>query len=279
MNLKKTLESAQQAQSGDLLVTPRLDTWLARNPNMDPSTETVEIVLRGELATPQRDRRMTFSASSRGACRRAQVFEFTDLPSVARSNPDLHAKFHDGTFRHMRWQLWLIESGILDEVEVSAQEDQLWLTGTIDGIGLTPDHLIGDYGPRFGWELKGCNSRSFRFVLDQGPNESHLLQIHAYFLLRPDLETWSLVYESKDTNEWKEFVVRRDQAYLDQVRREIQDLQSYVLSQDLPPILPDCKRKQGPYKTCPFAHACLETHEWPKRKRMIKRSSRTSPGS
>lgn len=257
--------------SSDLLVTPRLDTWLARHPDMEPSLDTVEIVLRGELGTPQRDRRMTFSASARGACRRAQVFEFTDLPSVARLNSDLHAKFHDGTFRHMRWQLWLIESGVLDEVEVFGRCDRLWLTGTIDGVGTTPDRLVATYGQRFGWELKGCNTWTFRRVLNEGPQQEHLLQIHAYFLLRDDLHTWSLVYEDKDKNEWKEFIVERDPALVRQVTDEIQDLQAFVQSETLPPVLDACTRKQGPYKTCPFAHGCLETHEWPKQRKIRRK--------
>lgn len=263
----------EAAAPSDLIVTPRLDEWLARNPNIEPSQDVIDRVIQAELGTEQRDRTNTFSASARGSCARAQVFYYTDIKAIPRLNADLHAIFHDGTFRHMRWQSWLLESGILDDVEVSVQDDELWLTGTMDGEGTIPYEVaeaMSIHNPtKFGWELKGANSHSYRFILDKGPNANHLLQIHAYFLARPDLDVWSLCYENKDTQEVKEFTVYRDEKLLDEVRSEIEGLQAHVRSKILPPILSQCQKKQGPYKTCPFAHSCLSTLEWPKKR--IKR--------
>jgi len=275
VSLKRILSQARSASDSDLLVTPRLDEWLSRNGNIEPSQETIDRVLQAELGTPQRDRTMTFSASSRGACRRQQVFWFTDVKPVSPLNADLHAIFHDGTFRHMRWQMWLLEAGILDDVEVFQKYDQLWLTGTIDGIGTIPPELADRLGmirdAKFGWELKGANSHKYRFVLDQGPDIAHLLQIHAYFVARPDIDVWSLCYENKDTQEWKEFVVRPDPKLMKEVEAEIHDLQGYVLNEELPPVLDECKKRQGPFKTCPFAHACLSTYDWPREQRKIRK--------
>lgn len=278
MSLKRILKQSRSARDSDLIVTPRLDEWLARNGNIEPSKEVIQRVIWPELGTPQRDRTMTFSASSRGACPRAQVFYFTPVKAIPPLNPDLHAIFHDGTFRHMRWQMWLLEAGVLDDVEVFVKHDPLWLTGTIDGVGTIPYDLGSRMVPAeepvpdtFGWELKGCNSRKFRFVLDEGPDLAHLLQVHAYFHARPDIDFWSLCYENKDTQEWKEFVVSRDQRLMDQVEQEIYDLQGYVLNEKLPVVLDECKKKQGKFKTCPFAHACLSTTEWPSKTRKIRR--------
>lgn len=275
MSLSKRL---RRYADSDLLVSPRLEDWLSHNPNMEFSPEVIEHALRKELGTPQRDRTMTFSASARGACSRAQVFYFTPVQAIPRMNPDLHAKFHDGTFRHIRWQMWLLQSGILDDIEVSASDPTKWLTGTIDGVGtISPElaqvhGLTGANDQLFGWELKGCGSRQFRFVLDEGPRYEHLLQVHAYFLLRPDIRLWSLVYEDKDSQEWKEFVVTRNASLLDEVSREIRQLRAYVEQEVLPPVLDECAKKQGRYKTCEFAHACLSHgHEWPTAERRIKR--------
>lgn len=279
MSLSKRLK---RYADSDLLVSPRLEDWLSHNPNMEFSPEVIEKALRAELGTPQRDRTMTFSASARGACSRAQVFYFTPVQAIPRMNPDLHAKFHDGTFRHLRWQMWLLQSGILDDIEVSASDPANWLTGTIDGVGTVPEglamtHRLGDHRDQpFGWELKGCGTRQFRFIIDEGPRYEHLLQIHAYFLLRPDIRLWSLIYEDKDSQEWKEFVVARNASILDEVNREIKQLRAYVEQSCLPPILDECAKKQGRYRTCEFAHDCLSHGtDWPasgERVRRIKRS-------
>lgn len=261
--LKKMLKRENQAPS-ELLISPRYEEYLARTPNIMVD-ERVGDFIKSEITTPQRNRRMTFSASARGACPREQVFQFTSVKPVPKLNSDLHAIFHMGTFIHLKWQALLLDAGILHDVEISCTDEELNMTGTLDGMGLIPDdHPLASH-EEYGWELKSINSHGFRWVNDRGPNAHHLLQIHAYMLMT-GWDVWSLVYEDKDTSQWKEFVVHRDPALIEQVQEELTYLNDSVFYKTLPPVLDECQKRQGAYRKCAFAHSCLEAGDWPERK-------------
>lgn len=258
--LKKMLQNA--AYSGDLLVSPRYERYLDTHHNIHLDERIGDFIV-SELCTPQRDRRMTFSASARGACLREQVFQFTHLQGVPRFGSSLIAIFHQGTFMHLKWQALLLDAGILDDPEVSCVWEDMNLTGTIDGAGEVPeDHTLRAEHERFGWELKSINSNGYRYVLNQGPKKQHLLQIHAY-MLATDWRVWSLCYENKDTQEWKEFIVHYDPDIAEEVYSELVTLNDYVERKELPPILNECRNMKGAFKSCQFAHVCLDQEGWP----------------
>lgn len=263
MSLKKLLMSHTSGTNSELLVTPRYEQYLASHPNILVDEETADFV-KQELTTPQRNRSNTFSASSRGRCPREQVFQFTSLRPVSKADSDLYAIFHQGSFMHLKWQVLLMDAGILDGVEVPCTIEDLNLTGTVDGTGLVPDdHLLYEEGhTRFGWELKSINARGFSWVIDKGPNFAHLLQTHAY-LMATGWDVWSIVYENKDNQTWKEFIVHYDPEIGAKVEEELESLNEHVTNRTLPPILEDCLKKKGPYKRCPYAHVCLEQSGWP----------------
>lgn len=265
-SLKKLLRSHVSGSTpNELLVSTPYEQYLATHPNI-LIDEWIADFIKSELTTPQRNRRMTFSASSRGACPREQVFQFTPIKGVPKTNASLYAIFHQGTFMHLKWQALLLHAGILDKVEVPCQWDVYNLTGTIDGSGEVPaGHMLRADHDRFGWELKSINSRGFSWVLDKGPSHHHLLQIHAYMLAQ-GWKVWSLVYENKDTQEWKEFTVHYDESIAEAVEYELMYLNEHVDQQKLPPILDECKNRQGAYKKCAYAYTCLEQDEWPKRR-------------
>ncbi len=261
-SLKKLLKAHSGESTSDLLVSPRFEQYLATHPNTLVD-DTVAEFIKSELTTPQRNRRMTFSASSRGACAREQVFQFTSLRQVPKTNTSLYAIFHQGTFMHLKWQALLLDAGILNEVEMPCRWDEFNVTGTIDGGGeVTAGHPLRADHDSFGWELKSINSRGFRWVIDTGPKFQHLLQIHTY-MLATGKRLWSLVYENKDTQEWKEFVVHFDEEVAQKVREELAYLNDHVAQKRLPPILPDCIERKGPFKNCGYAYACLEQDSWP----------------
>lgn len=267
-SLRRLVE--KKTGQSDLLVSPRYENYLATHHNILVD-ETIAEFIKSELTTPQRDRRMTFSASARGVCPREQVFRFTTLEPISRFSSSLIAIFHQGTFMHLKWQALLLDAGILHEPEVSCVWEDANLSGTIDGVGLVPDdHPLRDDHEKFGWELKSINSNGYRYVLSGGPKRDHLLQIHAY-MIATGIFVWSLCYENKDTQEWKEFVVRYDPAIAEEVRNELELLNSHVDNKTLPPVLAECRQMKGAYKSCAFAHVCLDQHEWPvEKKRAIK---------
>lgn len=259
MSLKTLLKSPDQS----LLVTPRYEQYLdsPQHRNLLFQTELFEEVAK-EVTEPQRNRRSTFSASSTGSCPRAQVFQFTPIQPVDRFPTSLIAVFHQGTFTHMKWQAILLDAGVLDDVEVSCTLDKYRLSGTIDGVGTVPHgHQLASHG-QYGWEFKTIRDNGFRWVLDRGVSKAHLLQVHAYMLMT-GMDLWSVVYENKDTQEWKEFIVHRDPAITETVENLLRIMNEHIDNRTLPPILTECENRQGAYKTCPFAHECLETHSWP----------------
>jgi len=264
MSLRNVLKSHAR-NGGELLVTPRYEQYLSRTNNILVDEEVAEFIKK-ELITPERNRRMTFSASSRGACPRAQVFQFTSIQPVERMNSQLYAIFHQGTFMHLKWQALLLSAGILREVEVSCRWDEMKMSGTIDGIGDVPvDHPLREHHDEYGWELKSINDNGFRWVIERGPSQTHLLQIHAY-MIATGIRIWSLIYENKNTQEWKEFVVHYDPDIAAKVESELTYLNEMVKRRELPPILEECKKRQGAFKKCNFAHVCLDTEKWPERK-------------
>lgn len=247
----------------DLLVTPYVEMALMKGGNVLVPDDVAQFVV-DEITTPQRDRTKTFSASSSGFCKRRQVFQYLDFDRLPITESRTNAIFQDGTWRHIRWQALLLKHGILTEVERSIEVPEFRMTGTIDGIG-------EDEAGEFGWELKGINSRGYRRVLDSGPQEKHLLQIHAY-MIGSGLDRWSLVYECKDTQEFKEFVVRQDEATTNRVLDDLHEMNSAINNQTLPPMLDPCIDKEGTeYRYCPFREQC-PTAQFPIRRIRIKKN-------
>lgn len=251
MTLSKMLKGML---NNDLLVTPRYEQYLATHPNIEVDQALMDFV-REELTEPERKRTGTFSASSSGRCLRQQVLRYLAIPERGKLNSDLHAIFHDGTFRHIRWQLLLMEAGALTDVEVPVVVPKYDMSGTIDGLNQ-------DEG--FGWELKGINDRGYRWVLQKGPSRSHLLQIHAY-MFATNYDTWSLVYENKNDQTWKEFVIERDDALIQEVKDDLEFMYQSLQKGRLPAIQSECLSQTGDYKRCPFAYMCLETDGWPEK--------------
>lgn len=254
MSLTRQLKDMQRG----LLVSPLHEKYLSQEQAGNvllphPIAEWV----REQLTTPQRDRRLTWSASGLGSCERQRVLGWLstgDTPQ--RFTSDTNAIFVHGTWTHLKWQAMGLHAGWLQQVEVSCSIPEMGLTGTIDGILHTGD----------GWELKSINSRGFRFVSSDGPIEKHLRQIHAY-MIATGIKRWSLIYEEKDTQQWREYVIPYDEGMAQEVTDELARLNGALANKELPPVLPDCKKKQGStFRQCPFADVCNDIKKWPKQR-------------
>lgn len=223
--------------------------------------------VRDELVARQRDRTRSFSASSLGHCRRAQLFQYLDVevernPSAAQASVFIH-----GTWTHLKWQAMGLEAGWLARTEVPVRMDEYTMLGTIDGILDTGQ----------GWELKSINKRGYRFVLDEGPKDEHLKQIHGY-MLATGIHEWSLIYEEKDTQDYKEFVVEFDPRIATSVLSELTALNSAVQRRELLPMLDACVEKNGmTYRSCAYRDRCPEA-TWPRRINLHSVSSTRSTG-
>lgn len=200
----------------------------------------VEIMTR-----PERVRTDSFSASSAGSCLRHRQFEHAGL-----KKPELDFRtaniFANGDFFHLRVQVAGLIGGWLLQAEESVEIPHLKMKGTMDG--------------RLEWgsilEAKSINSNGFRSVSSFGAKKDHVYQVHAY-MLASGMRQANIVYENKDTQEMKEFVVHADDEVLMAVSREFQELYDSTEAKVLLPMQPDCVKKEGSeYRWCPFAAQC-----------------------
>lgn len=261
--LRKVVEAQK---STDLLFTPRFELYVARNRDLILTDEEAEWVKAQTTAVP-RDRTQSFSASARGRCEREQLLQFHGVEGKARA---LDAKtsliFIDGTWRHLRLQLLAHKAGIIedlwDDTEVAFRVPTLRLKGSADGVG-----RVESGEDRFGIEFKGCNTYTWRKVTEEEADakREHILQVasydNAWEQTYPDVDplvAWSIVYEHKDTQEYKEHVYTREELepWKDKAHEELSRLNNHVHNQTLPPVLPNLRTGTAPCSWCDFKDVC-----------------------
>lgn len=250
-----TLKDLIKASKTDLPITVRHEKWLTENPNATYSDAAIEFA---NLALTKavgggRKRGSMFRASGLGYCERQRVFKFMKQPERDTIDSHLANIFHTGQFIHLKWQMAGLTEGWLAQAEVPADDEILRFGATLDGILFDGS----------GFEAKSINSRGYRIVMDSGPKLDHLKQVHGYMMLREDIEKFSILYENKDTGDWREFRVERNQQMIDEVRSEIERLNNHIKTQKLPPIRPKCLEQTGmEYRNCAFRDNCLVKKVW-----------------
>lgn len=210
------------------------------------------ILTRNEetLATGERDRTFTWSASASGSCLRRQ--QFTYLGKNGRANGvDSQNIFINGDFLHLRYQMVGLIQGWLKDVEVPLALPEYGVRGTMDG----------DLGPGV-LELKSINRRGFARVSTFGPDAEHKRQATSY-MLATGYDFTRFIYESKDDNARAEFLYKFDQETADDVIREWNLLNELKDSKKLYPMQRECLQEKGDYRRCPFAKVC-EGAKWPR---------------
>lgn len=252
MSLSKMLKNELRRDS--LLITPDFDQFLAKHPELIFPDEIADW-MRGQLVEVPRNRTKSWSASSMGRCHREQVFQHEGVKRKKEINTGKTMIFHDGHFRHIKWQGLLFWAGMLDEAEVPITIPEFNVRGTMDGVCTHAQR------GKHGLEIKGANSRSYKYIIENGPKYEHLLQIHAY-MIGSGLDLWSLIYENKDTNEWKEFVVEQDDEITGKVIHELNELTTSLLYEVLPDPLDECIEKRGRYRSCAYRHKCLKIQDF-----------------
>lgn len=241
MSLAKHIKIAKR----NTTITPKLMGWLSSHDGVrleDPIT--TERVLQ-ILAPSEHDRSGVFHPSQLYECERKQLFEFDGLkPGNKRYDPTLQNLFNDGHFRHLRWQIMLLNAGILTDIEVAVSIPEFRLAGSMDGANF-----------RDGWmfELKGTSQ--FSTVLANGAMPAHVKQVHAY-LLASGLEKALIVYEDKSSQQWHEIEVRKDQEMIDEIASILTRLNYAIETDQLTEMLDECKNQTGRFARCPYASVC-----------------------
>lgn len=237
----------------DLIVSKRHDEWLRENSNPVYSQEALDFGREQlQLQSKPRDRRGTISASSLDSCKRKQQFTFLGMPEVNYS-PKTSQIFQNGTFMHIRWQMAGLTEGWLAEGEVPVPADNAYgLSGTRDGVAHEGSVV----------ELKSINSNGFSSVNTFGPKESHKFQVGTYMVCS-GTDNSVIIYEDKNTQDYKEFVVPLTKDLRDQVVEGAERLWDLIKTEKLAEPLAACEERAGYMFTgCPFRNVCLGTKNW-----------------
>lgn len=242
--LKKIAKVAKQQSK----ITPKLTGWLANHDEgvVVADAEMQKTLLR--LLAPGGTRAGAFHPSQLYQCERRQVFDYYDVPRLKEYNPQLQNIFNDGTWRHARWQIMLLQAGVLSSVEVGVAMEEYRLTGSMDGVS--------DFGEDvWMFELKGTSQ--FSTVKNHGALPAHIKQVHGY-LLASGLDQAVVVYEDKSTQNWLEVEVHRDESTIDEIVGILASLNVAIEHDELPEVLDECKvRKGSTFTKCPYSHVCL----------------------
>lgn len=255
----------------DLIVTPKMQEWLLTHGD-DVWDEVVADRIRELMLVKPRVRSASLSASSGGQCVRQQALQYLGA-SGGVTDVRLANIFMDGKWRHLRWQAMCLAAGILTDAEDPQSWPKMRMVGTMDGSGVVPmDHPRTEWrGEEFGFELKGVSGYMFPKMRDSGPNEAtHLRQVARYFLMT-GFKLFSIVYEDKSTQEWKEWVVDSEsdqmQRLMNEERGTLQWLNKSIDDRKLPPKLAPCAKQKGEqWRSCPMGGddgSCLAAGEWP----------------
>ena len=251
MSLKDTIKAVQL----DLPITVRHENWLTHNSNPQYSDEAINFAkdqLEGKTGS-QRLRKKMFRASAAHDCKRKQLLNIAGVEQKREIESRLSGIFQTGNFLHLKWQMSGLTEGWLVKAEVPVDRDELNAGGTMDGVLYTGG----------GFEFKSINDRGWGRVTSFGPLDAHIAQVHNYMYLG-DVDHFSVVYENKNTGEWREFKVQRNESLIDAARDGFDDLNNMLDEQILPNALADCKDRQGStYRNCPFRDVCLSIKRWP----------------
>ena len=123
-------------------------------------------------------------------------------------------------------------------------------------------------------ELKSINTNGFGRITAFGPEKHHQIQVGTYMYLTGATKG-SIIYEDKNTQEYREFVVEMSQDLEDLVVESASTIWKLIDAEDLAPPLTDCEPRIGyRYQSCPFRDRCLGVKTWKEAKALTSTTSR-----
>lgn len=200
------------------------------------------------------------SPSSICGCLRAATFRFTGVAGSTLISPEQQAIFDDGKWRHLRldWQFLDMQAVLGPDVfEVISIEEHvtkpdLFISGYLDIV-------VRINGLLYVIDFKGINGYGFDHLVKQGkPKHEHVLQLITYERLRR-IRRGFLLYESKNDNRQKVFVVNWTPRLWQEVITWCKDVTRMMRRRHLPPMHPDCSGGTFLYGKCPYAKICYGT--------------------
>jgi hypothetical protein len=232
-------------QAHDEVVTPLHEAWLKTNFDTPTYSSKALDFASKQLASPGRVRTGSYSASSLGGCKRQQQLTWLGYPKTPLRPRQIEVA-RNGTYMHLRWQMAGISAGWLSQPEVAIPKNAYGLRGTMDGILTSGEGL----------ELKSANSHAYAGIRSFGIKHEHDFQIHTY-MLATGIETFCMIYENKDNQEWHEIVRHRDEKIITAVKDTADLLLELEEREQLYPMIEQCEHEEGwRYDWCEYRKVC-----------------------
>lgn len=226
-------------------VIPRFTAYWQGKRDLDAEAEIATRL----LSAPQRDRTKSWSASSAGYCPRSAQLQYLGMKQEVPAN--LQLIFTHGDFVHLKHQIAGMVAGYLTDVEVPVTMDSHNVRGTMDGMSSEPS----------GVEFKSISSYGFSEVAVYGPKTEHLDQVMTYMWCFPDIPFFRIVYENKNDQKLKEFVVQRDPAHIARLEEHFERLNDYVEHDQLIKPYKECLARSSKQQSCLYGETCLRLAE------------------
>ena len=154
--------------------------------------------------TSHRTNKGVFYPSSLGnPCDRFLYMAYNGLLPSQEIEPTLQRIFDCGDYLGYRFEKYFEKMGVLLSTESSVKCTMPNISGRIDFIIKHRDFAQAVI------ELKSINSRGFKALLDR-PKPEHFIQIRIYLNLS-NIEHGIVLYENKNDQQVKAFVVKRDE--------------------------------------------------------------------
>jgi len=165
-----------------------------------------------------------FYITDAGKCPRAIYFKFKKAP---RKEPEARILriFDHGDYTHLRIMNVLFSLGIVRAAEIKIPPQEI-INGRADAI-------IGFEGKPYVVEIK--SSSQYKFGKLDTPEPEHLKQIQLY-LHYFKIPQGILIYEDKNNQELKEFIVKYDPTLVQNTLKEFEILKEQIQKDVIPPI-------------------------------------------
>jgi len=172
----------------------------------------------------ERDRKY-FYITDAGKCPRAVYFRFKKVPRK-EPEPRVLRIFDMGDYTHMRLMSVLFSLGIVRAVEIKTPSPEL-VHGRADAI------IGSEDGKPIVVELKSSSGYKFDKLTEPEPDHLKQIQLYMHYFKIPQ---GILLYENKNTQELKEFIVKYDLEFAQKTIKELEVLKEHIEKDVVPPI-------------------------------------------
>lgn len=196
-------------------------------------------------ANYKKPRKWVIRPSEIGQCERKIVMSILNLVEETFT-PQQQRIFDNGNDVHKRYlksylpkigckpvNVKIKKNGVEETVdfsEVLIENKEFWIRGAPDAVIFNPAD-----GHKYIFELKSIKQENYYNL--EAPQEDHVDQVHLYMFLT-NIDRSIVLYENKNTQSIKEFIVEFSQERLDAVLNKIRSIQNYVKNYETTKELP-----------------------------------------